>query len=601
MYYFSFIYLCAFLYFGKHLDSKKKFIVAALPFILIIFLRFGVGADYFSYQTIYESIDPHRINESFASLPKIETLFKVLMLGGRAVGMNYHIFSGLLCTAILLVALFWIKDNSDNFEMATLLYFSTFFLYWNLGALRQVIVIVGSMYVYFNRDRDFDWKIKGLTTAVLFFIHGTALVVPVIYIATKIKWSFKWFILIFVLFPLTRLIFTPAVLSIFQNIPILSKLLLYSDADHIRILSVPFLLRFSIFAVTILHYNKLTEKYSKQKNLIDFVLLNMLLYFYLPFSKVLGTRITVFGYYATVITLPMILSLYEDKKIYKLAFVVLLGFNGTQFYNELAKQVKRTGYEYSPTRLNLETIFQKNYASFNNMYAFEVQNGELVKAQVQDYQQNKMRTVYAQEALYDPNLAHLSVKFPDSEKVKKGEDFLTYGIVNEKGQIVELPTAKSRFKIYGPFVEETIGERSYSSKLYRKIGNPLVVDYDTVKSTIDARNEFSGARDSKPFPMTMVPKHKVIEYDELNAYNKNTVWRGSIYKDLTFTDRSYFMIQTEHSNYFSIIDEDGAILTDKFYSSISPFDADGIAVGTTKYSREYLDYNGNVIWMELYE
>ncbi|MDE9419942.1 hypothetical protein P1O00_08120 [Erysipelothrix rhusiopathiae] len=235
------------------------------------------------------------------------------------------------------------------------------------------------------------------------------------------------------------------------------------------------------------------------------------------------------------------------------------------------------------------------------MYAFEVQNGELVKAQVKDYQQNKMRTVYAQEALYDPNLAHLSVKFPDSEKVKKGEDFLTYGIVNEKGQIVELPTAKSRFKIYGPFVEETIGERSYSSKLYRKIGNPLVVDYDTVKSTIDARNEFSGARDSKPFPMTMVPKHKVIEYDELNAYNKNTVWRGSIYKDLTFTDRSYFMIQTEHSNYFSIIDEDGAILTDKFYSSISPFDADGIAVGTTKYSREYLDYNGNVIWMELYE
>ncbi|WP_331836429.1 hypothetical protein [Erysipelothrix piscisicarius] len=47
------------------------------------------------------------------------------------------------------------------------------------------------------------------------------------------------------------------------------------------------------------------------------------------------------------------------------------------------------------------------------------------------------------------------------KKLKKGEDFLTYGIVNEKGQIVELPTAKSRFKIYGPFVEETIGERSY--------------------------------------------------------------------------------------------------------------------------------------------
>lgn len=601
MYYFSFIYLCAFLYFGKHLDSKKKFIVAALPFILIIFLRFGVGADYFSYQTIYESIDPHRINESFASLPKIETLFKVLMLGGRAVGMNYHIFSGLLCTAILLVALFWIKDSSDNFEMATLLYFSTFFLYWNLGALRQVIVIVGSMYVYFNRDRDFDWKIKGLTTAVLFFIHGTALIVPIIFIATKFKWNFKNFAIIFVLFPLTRLIYTPAFFSVFENIPVLSKFLLYSDAENIKILSVPFLLRFAIFAVTMVHYNKLTDKYSKQKNLIDFVLLNMLLYFYLPFSKVLGTRVTIFGYYASIVVLPMILSLYEDKKLYKFAFILLLGFNGTQFYNELAKQVKRTGYEYSPTRLNLETIFQKNYANFNNMYAFEVQNGELVKAQVKDYQQNKMRTVYAQEALYDPNLAHFSVKFPDSEKVKKGEDFLTYGIVNEKGQIVELPTAKSRFKIYGPFVEETIGERTFTSKLYRKIGNPLVVDFDLVKHEIESRFSDNLIRESKHFPMTIVHKHKFIDYNQLEAYNKNTIWRGATYKDLLFDDRSYFMIQTQFSNYFSIVDEKGSILTDKFYSSISPFDADGIAVGTTKYSREYLNYDGKVIWMELYE
>nr|BBE36424.1 EpsG family protein [Erysipelothrix rhusiopathiae] len=601
MYYFSFIYLCAFLYFGKHLDSKKKFIVAALPFILIIFLRFGVGADYFSYQTIYESIDPHRINESFASLPKIETLFKVLMLGGRAVGMNYHVFSGLLCTAILLVALFWIKDSSDNFEMATLLYFSTFFLYWNLGALRQVIVIVGSMYVYFNRDRDFDWKIKGLTTAVLFFIHGTALIVPIIFIATKFKWNFKIFAIIFVLFPLTRLIYTPTFFSVFENVPVLSKFLLYSDAENIKILSVPFLLRFAIFAVTILHYNKLTDKYSKQKNLIDFVLLNMLLYFYLPFSKVLGTRVTVFGYYASIIVLPMILSLYEDKKLYKFAFVLLLGFNGTQFYNELAKQVKRTGYEFSATRLNFETIFQKNYASFNNMYAFEVQNGELVKAQVKDYQQNKMRTVYAQEALYDPNLAHLSVKFPESEKVKKGEDFLTYGIVNEKGQIVELPTAKSRFKIYGPFVEETIGERTFTSKLYRKIGNPLVVDFDLVKPEIESRFSDNLKRESKHFPMTIIHKHKFIDYNQLEAYNKNTIWRGASYKDLLFDDRSYFMIQTQFSNYFSIVDENGSILTDKFYSFISPFDADGIAVGTTKYSREYLNYDGKVIWMELYE
>ncbi|MBK2404695.1 EpsG family protein [Erysipelothrix sp. strain 2 (EsS2-7-Brazil)] len=601
MYYFSFIYLCAFLYFGKHLDSKKKFIVAALPFVLIIFLRFGVGADYFSYQTIYESIDPHRINESFASLPKIETLFKVLMLAGRAVGMNYHVFSGLLCTGILLVALLWIKDSSDYFEMATLLYFSTFFLYWNLGALRQVIVIVGSMYVYFNRDRDFDWKIKGLTTALLFFIHGTALIVPIIYIATKIKWNFKIFTIIFILFPLTRLVYTPAFFSIFENVPILSKFLLYSDAENIKILSVPFLLRFSIFAVTMLHYNKLIESYEKQKSLIDFVILNMLLYFYLPFSKVLGTRVTVFGYYGTVVVIPMILGLYKDKKLYKLAFVAILGFSGIQFYNELTKQVKRTGYEYSATRLNFETILQKNYASFNNMYAFEVQNSELVKVKVKDYQKHKMLTVYTQEALYDPNLAHLSVKFPDSEKVKKGEDYLTYGIVNEKGQIVELPTAKSRFKIYGPFVEETIGERTFTSKLYRKIGNPLVIDSELVRTEIENKFSQDLEREFKHFPMTIIHKHKVIENKELDAYNKNTVWRGASYKDLIFNDRSYYMIQTPFSNYFSIVDQNGSILTDKFYSSITPFDSNGIAIGTTKYSREYIDYDGNVIWMELYE
>nr|BCB22859.1 EpsG family protein [Erysipelothrix tonsillarum] len=601
MYYLSFIYLCAFLYFGKKLNPKQKFIFAALPFIFIIFLRFGVGADYFSYQTIYESIDPLRINESFGNLPKIETLFKVLMLTGRALGMSYHIFAAVLCTIILMFALLWFNDSAEDFEMTTLLYFSMFFLYWNLGALRQVIVIVISMYVYFNRTHDFDWKIKGLVSFFLFFIHGSALIVPIMYLMTKIKWSFKWFAIIFVLFPLTRLIFTPSLFTVFENIPVLSKLLLYSDADHIKILSVPFLLRFAIFAVIMFHYSKLSDKFEKQKSLIDFVLLNMLLYFYLPFSKVLGTRVTVFGYYGAVVVLPMILSLYEDKKIYNFGLVVLLAFNGTQFYNELSKQVKRTGYEHSVHQLNLETIFQKNYSSFNNMYAFELKNDDVVKRKIEDFKKNHVRTVYVKEADYNPELSHISVKFPKSEMIKRGEDELIFGIVNQNGEIVELPTAKSRFRIFDQFVEETIGERSYTSKLYREIGNPLVVDFETVKSTIETHSFANIERDSKPFPMTIIPKHKVVEYSELDEYNKNTIWRGSVYKDLTHTDRSYFMVQTEMSNYFSIINEEGKILTDKFYSTISPFDENGIAVGTTKYTREFLDYNGRVVWMEFNE
>ncbi|MDN6699383.1 MAG: hypothetical protein L0L04_07590, partial [Staphylococcus equorum] len=72
MLYFSFLYLILLILFRKKNDKKIQFLLVLFPFILIIFLRYGIGADYFSYESIYLKSDPTNIIGTIERMPKIE-------------------------------------------------------------------------------------------------------------------------------------------------------------------------------------------------------------------------------------------------------------------------------------------------------------------------------------------------------------------------------------------------------------------------------------------------------------------------------------------------------------------------------------------------
>ena len=59
----------------------------------------------------------------------------------------------------------------------------------------------------------------------------------------------------------------------------------------------------------------------------------------------------------------------------------------------------------------------------------------------------------------------------------------------------------------------------------------------------------------------------------------------------------YLRILTTNKS-FTVIMKNGELLTSRIYSRVDPFNSNGIAVGYTEYTKEYINSKGEVIWYE---
>lgn len=365
MLYFSFLYLLILVFIGKKYEDRTRFFLVLFPFVLIIFLRYGIGADYFSYERIYEAVDPYDLAGSFYNLPNVEPMYVIINAIAHFFRLPYHLFSGLFASLLTLLILKWLQGNSPRFELSALLYYSILFIYWNISALRQGLVVTVLLFVYFNEEYHFKVWQKILSVVVLFFIHPTAIIVPVIYIIAMFNWTKGEFYILLILAPVLRKVAKILINIIPPSIPYLGKLFKYLDYDSIQLLSFPSLMRFAFIIFIVHHYIRLVKKYPHYRTMFNFSLLSLIMYFYLPTAMVVGTRTTIFGYYLIIIIFPMILDLYKSKEIYTIVLYGLLGLSMVSFYNELDKLVDRSAYKYSMHKLNTETIFQENREHFD--------------------------------------------------------------------------------------------------------------------------------------------------------------------------------------------------------------------------------------------
>lgn len=365
MLYFSFVYLALLILFGKNYGKRTQFYLVLFPFLFIIFFRYGIGADYFSYESIYMKSDPANIIGTIERMPKIEPLYLIINMVAKKIGLSYHIYAGLFASSLTILTLKWLQDNSPHFELSALLFYSTLFIYWNISALRQGLVVTVLLFVYFNQNIELSRWQRLLVVAILFLMHPTAIIVPIIYLISQFKWQKIEFYFLIGLAPIFRQLIKTVIYLVPPSVPYLGKIFKYMDYDSIRIISGPSFMRIAFILFIVHHYIRLVDKYPTYRIMFNFSLLSLIGYFYLPTAMVVGTRTTIFGYYLIVIIFPMVLSLYKSKEIYTLVLYGLLGVSLLSFYNELDKLVDRTGYKYDIHRLNTETIIQKNREHFD--------------------------------------------------------------------------------------------------------------------------------------------------------------------------------------------------------------------------------------------
>lgn len=365
MLYFSFLYLWLLVFIGRKYQEKTRFLLVLFPFLLIIFMRYGYGGDYFSYENIYEKVDHLNILASIENMPKIEPIYIVINAIAKYFKVPYHLFAGLYGSLISFLILKWLQSNSPHFELSAFMYYSFLFTYWNISALRQGIVVTILLYVYFNENINISKIQKFLIVVLTFFMHPTAIIVPIIYIVSKFKWHKEEFYILILLSPAVQIVFRIVLNLIPTSVPYINKIHKYVSYNAIEFISLPSLMRLSFFLLIVHHYIRLVEKYPNYRIMINFSLLSLIMYFYLPTAMVVGTRTTIFGYYLIIIIFPMVLSLYKSKEIYTIILYGMLALSTVSFYNELDKMVDRTAYKYGINQLNTETIIQKNRDHFN--------------------------------------------------------------------------------------------------------------------------------------------------------------------------------------------------------------------------------------------
>ena len=297
MFYFFFIYLWLLVFIGTNYKDRTRYLLVLFPFVAIIFLRYGIGADYFSYQRIYEAVDPFDLSSSFKNLSNVEPMYIIINALAQLIKLPYHFFAGLFASSLTILILKWLQDTSPRFELSALLYYSILFIYWNISALRQGLVVTVLLYIYFNKENRFNAWQKIISAIILFFIHPTSIIVPVIYLLAMFDWAKADYYLLLGLAPVLRKVAEIIIGIIPSSVPYLGRLFKYIDYNSIKLISFPSLMRFAFIVFIVHHYIRLLDKYPRYRIMFNFCLLSLIMYFYLPTAMVVGTRTTIFGYY----------------------------------------------------------------------------------------------------------------------------------------------------------------------------------------------------------------------------------------------------------------------------------------------------------------
>ena len=590
MYYLSFAFFLSAYYLNYKYDKEFNPYLLSVPFILINVFKYGAGTDYFSYSKIYDSLTG---NGSFYALLNsklsIEPGFRILNILSGKMGINYVIFSALFMSLITYFAIKWIFDDSENIYISLLLYFSMFYLYWNMSVLRQGIVLTFLTYIFFNEKKSYGTKTKVFSTLLMFTFHKSALIVPVFYYIAKLKWTRRVFVALVIISPISRLASAENLIILFgENSPIFSKILKYIDYNSIKYLSVPTLQRLFFIVVLLVFYDRLKSN-AKTKTLVNYALANLIMYLYLPTSMVIGTRTTIFGYYALILLIPAIIETFDYKKLRDFSFVIVLMISSVYMYNELDKQKRNSHYNQSIHKMNFETIFNKNLNHYSNAYAvdYQIKDVNQIKNETSEIF-NQLLNPYS-HAEIDNQEEYLNVKFLNEELL---------GVINTQGEVVIGPMLEDNMTLFGPYARIYNDELFLNNYEYYHISNlNQKVNYDDAEEYVDSLNKRSNFLSSQNIKEKFISKENLDQFDFLNDYDLKPVeeifWL--YYEEIP--DFSYIRLATRHASYYIIL-YDNQPVVDKLYTRIVPLDEKGIIKGYTHTGIDYINLEGNVIWFE---
>lgn len=299
------------------INGKKKITITVFAIILAIFsyLRYGIGADYFAYQYLYNRLSETITYEFQYGLDNQEIGFRLFGSLLKGWGFSYQWYLIVIATVNIYFIFKMCKKYSKNPTASLLLYFCFYYLVWTFSGLRQGITLAVGVYYLLECIEKKNTTKFIFIVSTLSLIHVSALILLFLYFVARLNFSKRKLIVLSIFSILISVFPIANVLLKLSWIPFFDRLLPYlnNSASLINVLDFQSLGRIFFLTIVLIFYTPLSKQNETTEKIINVFIVSLLLYFVLKFSELTAARLSIYGKLLDIIILPNIYYLFKDK------------------------------------------------------------------------------------------------------------------------------------------------------------------------------------------------------------------------------------------------------------------------------------------------
>lgn len=293
--------------------------------LLLAIFRFGVGADYFSYQYLYQQLLDNPIEELKYGIANQELLFRFIGSISKNLGFSYQLYLSIFAIVNLVYISKTVLKYSQKPMMSLFLYYSFFYFVWTFSGLRQGVVLAIGIYYFLTAYEKKNTVNFTLITIILSLIHTSVLILIPLYYISNLNWSQKRLILLSSFSLIVSLLPLGPIISLISQIPLFSQASNYIFLNNSLINWLDFqgIARLVFLVFGLVYYRMLSDNNTQYQFIINTFIISLNMYFLLSFSELIAARLSIYGFYLIILIIPNISSRYKTK-VNRLAFQVIV-------------------------------------------------------------------------------------------------------------------------------------------------------------------------------------------------------------------------------------------------------------------------------------
>ncbi|MEO6176096.1 MAG: EpsG family protein [Flavobacterium circumlabens] len=316
----------------------NKYYSVFIFFILLLFgvLRYKIGMDYDSYEEIFDSIKSEPLSLSDVSDIYIEPGYGIAISYLKFIGFgNIGLFAVHMILSLYFIHKAIIKYSYNPF-ISWLIFYGVYYANLFFNGIRQGLFIAIILYIlpiFLRREKFAFLKVLISSVLLAFFLHKTALILPVMYLlcirdpSLKNKYIILFVSMIWAFTGIGNILIQVGGLSFIKDAGYLGVVDFYSQNEafgaEIKLLSVSVLHRLLILLLA-LYFSKFEPSNLIFKKMVNIYFWGIVIYFFLtPLGYMLATRVGMNLKVFDVLLIPYFLIFLKEYK-FKVSGLVLV-------------------------------------------------------------------------------------------------------------------------------------------------------------------------------------------------------------------------------------------------------------------------------------